>query len=97
MTFKLTYATMFNPPEELHTNFDAATTRLCGRLGAEHALYVAGEDRSARASTAKMNPADVRQQLGRFAAATALDADAALRAAHDAWPVWRKTAAAGQQ
>ena len=24
MTFKLTYSTMFNPPEEMHTRFEAA-------------------------------------------------------------------------
>ncbi len=28
--FKLTYATMFNPPEELHTRFDAALAKVKG-------------------------------------------------------------------
>ena len=27
MAFKLTYATMFNPPEELHRGFDGAVTK----------------------------------------------------------------------
>ncbi len=96
MTFKLTYATMFSPPEELHTRFDAAMARLSSRLGGEHALHIAGQDPPVGASTAKMNPANLEQQLGRFVAATALDADAALRAAHGAWPAWRHTPATGR-
>ena len=28
MNFKLTYATMFNPPAEMHTHFDAALAEL---------------------------------------------------------------------
>lgn len=31
--FKLTYATMFNPPEELHTGFDKAVAKLKGKYG----------------------------------------------------------------
>ena len=33
MAFKLTYATMFNPPEELHKGFDAAVVRLEAESG----------------------------------------------------------------
>ena len=28
MAFKLTYATMYNPPDELHSNFDASLAKL---------------------------------------------------------------------
>ncbi len=45
MNFKLTYATMFNPPAEMHTRFDAALAELNRSLGATHALYINGEDR----------------------------------------------------
>ncbi len=93
MSFKLTYATMFSPPEELHERFEAAMARVRERLGASHGLYVAGADRAARESTAKHNPADRDELLGRFAAATPADADAALRAAHGAWPAWKRTPA----
>ena len=31
--FKLTYATMFSPPEELHTNFDIALQKVKHNLG----------------------------------------------------------------
>ena len=47
MSFKLTYATMFDPPEELHARFDAAMQRVRGALGGSHPLYIAGADRPA--------------------------------------------------
>jgi acyl-CoA reductase-like NAD-dependent aldehyde dehydrogenase len=93
MSFKLTYATMFSPPEELHRRFDAAMARVRGSLGASYGLHVAGADRTTPESTAKSNPADRDELIGRFAAATPADADAALRAAHGAWPAWKRTPA----
>src|SRR5579863_4127921 len=91
MSFKLTYATMFNPPEELHARFDAGMTRILATLGGRHRLYVAGEDRPAQQVMRTHNPANHEQQLGEFAAASPADADQALRAAHAAWPAWRQT------
>ena len=89
MTFKLTYATMFNPPEELHERFDAALARALTRLGSRHDLHVAGVDRGAQRVMEKRNPANRGQLLGEFAAAGADDVDAALRAAHAAFPAWK--------
>src|SRR5579864_8141110 len=94
MSFKLTYATMFNPPEELHTRLDAAMARVRGRLGRYQPLYIGGEERRAQRMLTKCNPADHSQVLGEFAAASAADAEAALVAAHAAWPAWKHTAAA---
>jgi acyl-CoA reductase-like NAD-dependent aldehyde dehydrogenase len=91
MSFKLTYATMFDPPEELHQRFEAAMARVTGQLGVPHPLYLAGEDRATPAVLQKFNPANDQQLLGEFAAATRADADAALRAAHAAWPEWKAT------
>ena len=91
MSFKLTYATMFDPPEELHQRFEAAMARVAGQLGRRHPLYIAGADRETSAVLPKVNPANDQQLLGEFAAATRADADAALRAAHAAWPRWRDT------
>ena len=34
-SFKLTYATMFNPPEELHTRFEEALATVKAGLGKE--------------------------------------------------------------
>jgi len=44
-SFKLTYATMFNPPEELHTHFSEAMENLKGNLGQEHPINIGGEER----------------------------------------------------
>ena len=46
MTFKLTYATMFDPPEELHTRFEPAMKRAVARLGQSHPLYIDGPSMS---------------------------------------------------
>ena len=43
--FKLTYATMFNPPEELHTRFDEALAKVKTGLGQEHGMLIGGKDR----------------------------------------------------
>src|SRR5579859_419043 len=90
MNFKLTYATMFDPPEELHTRFDAAMERVRGKLGGSYPLYIAGADRTASAMLDKHNPADRGQLLGRFAAAGRAEADAAVAAAHAAFPAWKR-------
>jgi acyl-CoA reductase-like NAD-dependent aldehyde dehydrogenase len=91
MNFKLTYSTMYNPPPELHTRFDAAMNDLRKRLGATQALHIAGEDRRTPRTLAKRNPADQEQLLGEFAAASAQDADEALRVAQRAFLEWKKT------
>jgi acyl-CoA reductase-like NAD-dependent aldehyde dehydrogenase len=91
MSFKLTYATMFNPPEELHGRFEAAMTRVLANLGAYHPLYIAGEERRTKGELCQRNPARQAQQLGQFAAATAADVDTAMQAAHAAFPAWRQT------
>jgi acyl-CoA reductase-like NAD-dependent aldehyde dehydrogenase len=90
MSFKLTYATMFNPPEELHQRFEAGMSRVLDTLGGYHPLHVAGEEQRTQHALRKLNPANHEQVLGGFAAASAADADAALRAAHGAWPQWKE-------
>jgi len=42
--FKLTYATMFNPPEELHTDFDKAVEKLKQNMGQEYGMLINGKD-----------------------------------------------------
>jgi len=91
MAFKLTYSTMFDPPAELHIRYDAAMQKLKGALGATHALHIGGKDRPAARTRPKHSPADRNLVLGHFAAATAEDADEAMRAAADAFPGWRAT------
>jgi acyl-CoA reductase-like NAD-dependent aldehyde dehydrogenase len=91
MSFKLTYSTMFSPPPELHTRFDAAMERALRTLGRRHAFYVAGGDRAGSRVEPGYNPANLDQVLGEFTVATPRDADEALRAAHGAWSGWKRT------
>ena len=88
MSFKLTYSTMFDPPVQLHADFDAAVARALAKLGGRHALHVAGEERGAAHYFVKTNPADREQVLGEFPAASAAQAAEAVRAAAAAWPGW---------
>jgi acyl-CoA reductase-like NAD-dependent aldehyde dehydrogenase len=94
MSFRLTYATMFDPPPELHTLFDSAVERTRGRLGGRHCLLIGSEERPAQRHFVKTNPADSAQVLGEFPAASARDASDAMQAASAAWQGWKRTPAA---
>jgi len=94
MSFKLTYATMFNPPEDMHARFEAALATVAGSLGGRHELFVNGTDVPAAAHVARHSPIDLERRLGDFAVANRADVDAAMRAARDAFPGWRALPAA---
>ena len=81
MTFKLTYSTMFNPPEEMHERFEAALAEVRSRLGATHALYIDGRDVAAARTYAKHSPIDHRLLLGHFPLGDAADVEQAMSAA----------------
>src|SRR5262245_50039585 len=91
MTCKLTYSTMFNPPPELHTQFESALERVRGEFGRTHKLYFAGEDRAAEQTREKRSPIDRDWVLGRFPDATRAEVDAAMEAARRAFPTWSRT------
>lgn len=91
MSFKLTYATMFNPPQALHTAFEAALAQLRAGLGARHGLHLGGQDLARAATQRLVSPIDRSLVLGEFALADADDVELALRQAQAAWPVWRRT------
>ena len=96
-TFRLTYSTMFDPPEDLHRQFEAALIRVRRQLGHDHRLQIAGQaESSGRASEARewfevRSPIDTDWLLARFEAAAPGDVDAAVRAAQAAWPAWAST------
>jgi acyl-CoA reductase-like NAD-dependent aldehyde dehydrogenase len=91
MSFKLTYSTMFDPPEEMHTRFDRALADVRPALGATHALHVGGRDVAATRTCEKRSPVDDRLVLGHFPLAGAADADRAMAVAKEAFPRWRAT------
>ena len=96
MTFKLTYSTMFDPPEELHERFEMALANVRGHLGATHALHIDGRDTAAARTYAKHSPIDERLLLGRFPLGDAADADKAMAAARRAFDGWRTTPMPGR-
>ena len=90
-SFKLTYATMFNPPEEFHTQFEKSLQKLKSSLGKEHAMIIAGEERFAAEKFEDRFPADTDVVLGIFQKGTAKDAEDAILAAKKAFPLWSHT------
>jgi acyl-CoA reductase-like NAD-dependent aldehyde dehydrogenase len=94
MSFRLTYATMFNPPEELHERFERALTKVRGRLGATHAMFIDGKDVPAAQTEERASPIDSQLKIGRFPLANAQEVESALAAAHRAFPDWRATSVA---
>ncbi len=98
-TFRLTYSTMFDPPEGLHQQFDASLARARAALGKDHALRLPAIGPAvARPSGGKREWFEVRSPidndllLARFEAATSEDVDATVGAARVAWPAWAATA-----
>src|SRR5688500_757251 len=94
MSFRLTYATMFNPPEEMHERFEKALATMRTRLGKTHPMHVDGKDVPAATTEERRSPIDNQISIGRFPNASAKEVDAALAAAHRAFPAWRDAGAA---
>ncbi|MDX1403908.1 MAG: aldehyde dehydrogenase family protein [Woeseiaceae bacterium] len=92
MSFKLTYSTMFDPPAELHQQFDAAIDRIRAALGKEHAHFIDGKDVQGDALRDDITPIDTTLSLGRFPTAGRDQVDQAVAAARAAFPDWRQTA-----
>lgn len=91
MAYKLTYSTLFDPPPEMHSRFEAALRDVRGRLGAKHALHIKAEDVQAARHLEVRSPIDRDWVLGKFSQAEASDVDKAMQAAKDAFATWRKT------
>lgn len=90
-SFKLTYATMFDPPEEMHTRYEAAVAEHKATLGKEFSMFINGADRKSAEKFEKHSPADTRMLLGVFQSGTPSDTADALAAAKAAAPNWART------
>jgi 1-pyrroline-5-carboxylate dehydrogenase len=86
--FKLTYATMFDPPEELHTRFEAALEVIKSGLGAEYGMIINGQDHFCEDKFEDISPIDTNLVLGVFQKGGVEDAQKALAAARNAFPAW---------
>ena len=87
-SFKLTYATMFNPPEELHTSFDEAIAKIKANLGQEYPMLIGGKKVYAEEKFEDRSPVDTDVVLGVFQKGTEKHAADALLAARKAFPMW---------
>lgn len=89
-SFKLTYSTMFNPPEELHTRYEAALAKVRANLGKEYGMFIDGKECFAEEKFEDRSPVDTGLLLGIFQKGTEQDAHDALAAARRAFPKWSK-------
>ncbi|MBN1665887.1 MAG: aldehyde dehydrogenase family protein [Anaerolineales bacterium] len=88
--FKLTYATMFNPPEELHIRFNETLAKMRANLGQEYGMMINNQDRFAEKKFTSTNPANTEEVLGIFQTGTPQDAEDAIAAARAAFPAWSR-------
>ena len=86
--FKLTYATMFNPPEELHIQYEAALAKTRSNLGKEYAMFIGGKDVYADEKFEDRTPINTDTVLAVMQKGNTSHAQAALEAARQAFPQW---------
>ena len=89
--FKLTYATMFNPPEELHSGFDAAVEKLKQNMGKEYGMFIDGKEVFADEKFDDHSPVNTDWVLAKMQKGNASHAQQALAAARKAFPMWSST------
>ena len=89
--FKLTYATMFNPPEEMHTRYDVVLKKLKSEFGKDHPMLINGKDVFADEKFDNRSPADTNVLIGTFQKGSSEHAKAALAAARKAARGWAFT------
>lgn len=89
--FQMTYATMFDPPPELHSQYESALTGLLSNLGHSYGMLIGGKESTAPETYPVTNPANHEQILGYFQLGTTSHADLAVKAAKAAFPAWRAT------
>ena len=87
---KITYATLRNDNEQLHTSYDAGLAVARGELGGTHGVYIDGEWRAAAEHFEKRSPID-GALVGKFAKGTRQDVRDAVAAARAAAPGWAHT------
>ncbi len=89
--FKLTYATMFNPPEELHQQFEASLGKLKANLGQEYPMLIGGKDVTADEKFEDRTPINTELVLAVMQKGNEKHAQLALEAARKAFPAWSHT------
>lgn len=88
--FKLTYATMYNPPAELHTKYDEAMAKIKANLGKEYAMIIDGKDVYAEEKFEDRTPINTEMVLAVMQKGNQSHAQQAMAAARKAFPIWSK-------
>lgn len=86
--FELTYASMFNPPESLHTNYQDAMQDVRSRFGQTYGHFINGQDHFSSQTFEKRSPINQDWVLGHFQQGNEKDAQFALESAQEAFKVW---------
>ena len=87
--YKLTYASMFNPPEELHTSFEEALANIkANELGKNHPMMINNQDVLADSTFENRSPINHEWLLANIQAGTPVHANQAVAAAKAAFPAW---------
>lgn len=86
--FKLTYATMFDPPEEMHARYEVALAQVKANLGRTCAMVINNKDHFSEENFENRSPINTDWVLAHFPQGTAHDADLAMAAAQAAFPKW---------
>lgn len=89
--FKLTYATMFNPPEELHTRFEGALVKVKAGLGKQYSLIINGKNVSTAEKFEDRTPINTDLVLAVMQKGDEKTAQQAVAAARKAFPMWSRT------
>ncbi|MGD8621186.1 MAG: aldehyde dehydrogenase family protein, partial [Anaerolineales bacterium] len=89
-SFQLTYATMFEPPEELHERYEAALEEVKAKIGLTHKMIIDGKEVEAQETFEDRSPIDTDLVLGVFQKGNQTHAGAALEAARKAFPEWSR-------
>ena len=86
--FRLTYATMFDPPEELHRSFERALAKVKADLGRDYPMLIGGKERFIAEKFEDRSPINQDWLLGTFQQGSRQDAKDAIDAARKAFPQW---------
>jgi 1-pyrroline-5-carboxylate dehydrogenase len=89
--FKLTYATMFAPPEEMHKKYDEAALKVKAKFGTEYGMLINGKDVMADEKFEDHSPVNTDWVLAVMQKGNEKHARLALEAARKAFPGWSHT------
>ena len=89
--FKLTYATMFSPPDEVHIKYETALSKVKQNLGQEYGLFINGQEIFTEEKFNDYSPINTDWQLAILQKGNASHANLAVESARKAFPVWSHT------